>query len=51
MLCEWQRLGRQWKVVVIVVVGRLFKSMNPFTQVLCTVHQTYEKKLLVMMMY
>ena len=31
--------------------GRLFKSMNPFTRVLYTVRQTYEKKLLVIMMY
>lgn len=48
MLCEWQRLGSQWKVGGR---GRLFKSMNPFTRVLYTVRHTYEKKLLVIMMY
>ena len=49
MLYEWQRLGSQWKVVG--AGEHLFKSMNPFTRVLYTVHQTYEKNLLVMMMY
>ena len=48
MLCEWQRLGSQWKVGGR---GRLFKSMNPFTRVLYTVRHTYEKKLLVIVMY
>ena len=49
MLYKWQRLGSQWKVVG--AGEHLFKSMNPFTRVLYTVRQTYEKNLLVMMMY